>query len=147
RLLVRGGMGTGYGATYRWRPDDSDADLLPDGLTETVDAKTGRTWTYPSRSDCLVCHNSAAGLVLGVNTRQLNRSTLYAGKVSDNQLRAWGQAGLFGPGPVEKDIPSYPRLSAVGDPKATLETRVRSYLDANCAFCHRPGGSPAQFDA
>jgi uncharacterized repeat protein (TIGR03806 family) len=147
RLLVSAVAGTGYGATYRWRPDGSEADLLPDGLTETVDARTGRTWTYPSRSDCLVCHNATAGFVLGVNTRQLNRSTCYPGPVTDNQLRAWRHAGLFEPAPVEKDIASYARLSAAGDTKASLEARVRSYLDANCAFCHRPGGSPGQFDA
>jgi uncharacterized repeat protein (TIGR03806 family) len=147
RLLVTGEAGTGYGVNYRWRPDGSDADLLPDGLTETLDAKTGRTWTYPGRGDCLVCHNSAAGFVLGVSTRQLNRSLRYPGGISDNQLRAWGHAGLLEPAPTEADVPSYPRLEAVGNARASLETRVRSYLDANCAFCHRPGGSPVEFDA
>ena len=30
---------------------------------------------------------------------------------------------------------------------APLETRVRSYLDANCAHCHQPGVNNAHFDA
>ena len=29
----------------------------------------------------------------------------------------------------------------------SLETRVRSYIDANCSQCHRPGGAYANFDA
>jgi uncharacterized repeat protein (TIGR03806 family) len=143
RLLVADGRGRGYGVTYRWRPDGRDADLLADGLTEPLDK--GRTWSYPSRSDCLVCHNATAGFVLGVNTRQLNR--LAAGGGRDNQLRAWNRAGLFAPALAEKDIPSYSRLAAVDDDTAPLEARVRSYMDANCAICHRPGGSPGAFDA
>jgi len=30
---------------------------------------------------------------------------------------------------------------------ATLDTRVRSYLDVNCAHCHQPGGVRAFWDA
>src|SRR5262249_10862011 len=71
RRLAAEARGRGYGVTYRWRPDGTDAELLPDGLTEKLG--NGKTWPYPSRSDCLACHNPTAGFVLGVNTRQLNR--------------------------------------------------------------------------
>ena len=34
---------------------------------------------------------------------------------------------------------------AITDTNATLEHRVRSYLDSNCAHCHRPGGVQSSF--
>jgi regulation of enolase protein 1 (concanavalin A-like superfamily) len=36
---------------------------------------------------------------------------------------------------------------AITNTAAPLATRVRSYLDANCAPCHQPGGAGAFFDA
>lgn len=136
RLLVTDGEGSGYGVTYRWRPDGSDADLLKDGLSEKVGE---RTWQYPGRGDCLVCHTTTAGFVLGVTTRQLHR----AGK-DENQLHAWARRGLLDR--VPGDLSTLSQLPSMSDTKVSLERRVRSYLDANCAFCHRPGGAPGQFD-
>jgi uncharacterized repeat protein (TIGR03806 family) len=145
RLLVVGEDGLGYGATYKWRADGKDADLLRDALTEALPGK--KNWYYPSRGDCLVCHTRAAGFVLGVNARQLNGPFTYPGGVKDNQLRAWSHARLFDRAVPDRDLPRLPRLAALSDKSASLEQRVRSYLDANCAQCHRPGGSPGQFDA
>ncbi len=153
RLLVVTGPGGGFGVTYRWRPDESDAELLPGGLTEEVtvaSAGGARTvkWTYPGRSDCLACHTANAGFVLGVNARQLNRPCRDTeAAVPDNQLRTWNRLGLFRPAPRDEKVADIPRLVSVTDPSAPLEHRVRSYLDANCAHCHRPGGARGLFDA
>jgi uncharacterized repeat protein (TIGR03806 family) len=149
RLLVVGAAGRGYGVTYRWRDDQKDAELLPDGLTEEVRVETPKgprtqKWTYPSRQQCLICHTAAAGFVLGVNTRQLNRT---CGGAAENQLLAWGRLGLFEAPPAAADPVKLPRLFAVTDEQAPLAERVRSYLDANCSQCHRPGGVRAPFDA
>jgi mono/diheme cytochrome c family protein len=40
-----------------------------------------------------------------------------------------------------------PKLAALEDSHASEADRVRSYLDANCAQCHRPGGVRGEFDA
>jgi uncharacterized repeat protein (TIGR03806 family) len=148
RLLVVERNG-GYGVTYKWRADGSDADLLPGGLTEEIsDGSRKRLWSYPSRNDCLLCHTTPAGFVLGVKTRQLNRAFTYpATSVRDNQLRTWNHLGLFTRTLDETAIAGYSRLVPLSDKTASLEQRVRSYLDANCAHCHRPGGARADFDA
>ncbi|MEO8306837.1 MAG: chitobiase/beta-hexosaminidase C-terminal domain-containing protein [Pseudomonadota bacterium] len=153
RLLVLDRNGGVYGVTYKWRADLSDADLLaPAGLTEEVavrnaDDTHSQTWYYPSREDCLVCHNSHTKGVLGPKTRQLNRELRYPDGVVENQLRRWIRLGLFSPDVQEKDIPSFAALARPNDTNRSIEERARSWLDVNCAHCHRPGGTVANFDA
>jgi uncharacterized repeat protein (TIGR03806 family) len=154
RLLVVDGSSEGFGVTYRWRPDHTDAELLDDGLTEEIPTRTRdgqrtQTWTFPSRDECLKCHTTAAGFVLGPKTRQLNRTFAYPETgVTDNQIRTWTRLGMLAPAPREEEITGFPRLVAIWDRSVPLEARIASYLDANCANCHRPGGNiPAAFDA
>jgi uncharacterized repeat protein (TIGR03806 family) len=153
RLLVRDSTGGVYGVTYKWRADESDADLLPGSLSEDIPIKTAtgessrQTWYYPSRKDCLTCHTAGAGGVLGVKTRQMNRDFAYPSGVTDNELRAWNRIGLFEPAMQATDLPPFPTLAASGDGSRSLEDRARSYLDANCSHCHHPGGTVAYFDA
>ena len=152
RLLVCDASGGVYGVTYKWRDDQSDADLLTTNLTEPVSIRTAtgvrtQQWYYPSRSDCLVCHTANAGFVLGVKTRQLNRDLTYPSGITDNELRAWNRLGLFEPKWDETDLAHFPKLASADDPTRSLGDRARSYLDANCAHCHRPRGTVAYFDA
>jgi uncharacterized repeat protein (TIGR03806 family) len=152
RLIVVNRTGAGYGVTYKWRADGSDADLLAAGASEDLTLKTAAgpqtlRWNYPSRNDCLVCHTSNAGFVLGVNTRQLNGPLMYATGVTDNQLRTWNHLGLFTKSLRESAIADLRKLVPAWDRTATPEQRVRSYLDSNCAQCHRPGGARGEFDA
>ena len=146
RLLVLDANGGVYGVVYKWRRDNSDADLLSTSLTEPIPSRQ-QSWYYPSRQDCLECHNAPAGGVLGVKTRQMNRPLTYPTGITDNELRTWDHLGLFEPAFNESDLTRFPTLAAMDDLSRSLEDRARSYLDANCAQCHRPGGTVAFFDA
>jgi mono/diheme cytochrome c family protein len=77
----------------------------------------------------------------------MNCDFLYPGGVNDNQLRAWNHVGLFESRLDENDLGSHAKLAPADDNSRSLEDRARSYLDANCAQCHRPGGTVAYFDA
>jgi uncharacterized repeat protein (TIGR03806 family) len=153
RLLVVERNGGVYGVTYKWRADLSDADLLPAaGLNESIairDAQEShtQTWTYPGREDCVVCHNSHTQGPLGPKTRQMNREIRYPDGITENQLRRWNRLGLFSRKLQEKDFDSLPVLARAEDANRSIEDKARSWLDANCAHCHRPGGTVANFDA
>ena len=153
RLLVRDDKGGVYGVDYKWRADNSDADLLATSLTENVQirARDGSTseqsWYYPSRADCLTCHNAHTSGVLGVKARQLNRLMTYPSGVRDNELRTLNHLHLLNPPVSDAELKSIPTLAALSDTSRSIEDRARSYLDANCSHCHRPGGTVAYFDA
>jgi hypothetical protein len=152
RLLVLDTNGAVYGVTYKWRADYSDADLLSSSQTEPVTIQTPNglytnLWYYPSPSDCLQCHTAVANYVLGANARQFNRTLTYSNGVTDNELRALNRAGLFNPAIDEATITNIEALSALTNLSASYQQRARSYLDANCAQCHQPGGTGPTFDA
>lgn len=152
RVLVLQTGGGAYGVTYRWNEAQTTATRVDDAASEDIAIATAgggtRTlrWQYPSPGDCMQCHTSTAGRVLGVNARQLHGSYAYAAG-SDNQLRTWNFINMFTSSLSAADISGITRLYAAQDSAASVEQRARSYLDVNCAYCHRPGGAPAHFDA
>ena len=91
-----------------------------------------------------MCHTVTAKYALGVNTAQMNKDHNYGGVVA-NQLATLEHIGIF-----EKKLPAAPeklaKLTDYHDPKADLDARARSYLQANCSHCHRKwGGGNAEF--
>jgi uncharacterized repeat protein (TIGR03806 family) len=152
RVLVADGERGVFGVTYKWRADNSDADLLATNLLEDVLVRTAsgtrtQKWYYPSREDCLTCHTRLAGGVLGVTARQMNREMKDARGHTGNQLIRWKRLGLFEGDPDDPSLLKSPALARTDADGGSLEQRARSWLDANCAYCHRPGGTVATFDS
>ena len=102
-------------------------------------------WDFPTRAQCIQCHNSTAGYALGLKTRQLNKNFTYPSSgVTSNQLETWNHLKMF-----NQEIDEYTDLPAsanINSTTASNEMKVRSYIDANCAFCHRPNGVQGAFD-
>ena len=146
-LVKREDAETWDGFSYQWNAEGTDAALLEGSATRAFsiadpDAPGGSyayDYYFPSRTECNLCHTPDTGYVLGVRTAQLNRTHDYSGAV-DHQLRALNHIGLF-TADIGEDFTGFPRLPDPLDPNADLEDRARSYLDANCANCHNPGGS------
>jgi len=137
RFLVHGNDDFYYGVTYRWRADNSDADLQDGSF---FNEKIGnQTWHYPSRSECGQCHNSSANFVLGLKTAQFNRALYYpATGLTANMVSTLQGLGVFKTPPPAASLPQMP---SVHDGTQFAQTRARAYLDANCSQCHRPAGT------
>jgi hypothetical protein len=149
RLLVCNSVGEVYGVSYRWRPDQADAERVDRGHRERIGGgpAAGPQAAYhyfPGPDDCRKCHIPTASGVLGVNTRQLNRG---GPRGEANHLLAWSRLGLLDPPVGEEEIPRMPKLPQTDQVGLATEDRARAFLDANCGYCHRPGGAAADFDA
>jgi len=142
RLLVGAADGSFYAVAYRWNADGSDAELVTAEASQSyrvtpVDGgPRQKSWAYVRTESCMECHSQEAGYVLGMKSRQLNREFAYPSGISDQQIRSWGHVGLFEPEPGRKVMAGLDRLAPPDDETQSLEHRVRSYLDANCAHCH-----------
>jgi uncharacterized repeat protein (TIGR03806 family) len=134
RLLMRHDDGGWAGYSYAWLDDQRDALLLSSSAQKHVGKQT---WYYPSRGECLLCHNEAAGSSLGPELGQLNGDFAYArtNRVA-NQLKTLEHIGMFSAPLGSGPIVAYP------DPQGTapVEQRARAYLHTNCSICHRPDG-------
>lgn len=143
RLIVKNSSGT-YGVSYRWNEAQTEATLVGDGGVDfdlTIsDNGTPRTqrWHIPSRAECLVCHTPQAGYALSFNTRQLNRNHTING-FTGNQLDLFNDSGIFSNAIERPNV--LPRHLRADETTYPVEARVRSYLDVNCAYCHKSGGT------
>ena len=93
-----------------------------------------QAWHYPGRFECLLCHNANAGYTLGFRTTQLNCT----GAGMTNQIGQLMDSGYLSAAPASVNLLA--RLAPAEDVRWSREWRVRSYLNANCVQCHRPGG-------
>lgn len=129
---------------YIWNDEQTDAVLAgPEAFDRTFTIKDAaepsgqrrQTWHFASRTECLICHTSRSGTVLGFNYAQLNRDHVF-GSTSGHQLATLAHLGFFAD-PLPEPLP---RLAQPFDEKQALPDRARAYLHANCSHCHRRGG-------
>ena len=121
--------------TYVWREDGTDADLgTDDMLSVDVETDDGRlNWLIPTANECGYCHG-AIPEVLGPVEIQMDRDVCIGDQVV-NQLDALEQWGL-----LDVNAATTTPLVNPSDVEQPIALRARSYLHANCAHCHRPGG-------
>ena len=161
----------GYG--YQWNDTQTDATIvgtLVDGSDTGVSAmfqvtppmagatQKTITWNYPSRHDCITCHapitpktTPTSGYTLGPETVQMNR--VAAGDTM-NQIDKFAGMGVFETAPTKPYKTALatpypfqnPGQSGMTPATGTTEQQARSYLHANCSFCHRPDGLWDGFD-
>ena len=137
--------------TYAWNEDGTEAHLLHDSRTVDLVIGPGEEgeepesipYYFPDREACLLCHADVTGVALGPRTAQLHRVVTYDTGPAD-QIAAMQAIGLLRDLPAG-GLPASGRDGAPGlvdpaDEGAPLELRARSYLHANCAHCHQPGG-------
>ena len=139
---------TGWkGYSYKWRDDQTDADLLAgvSAVTETytvedIAGSRQQTWSYPSRAQCIQCHQSS-GFVLGLRTQQLNRTVTFgSGGTAINQLKVLSDLKLISDDmPTPDKLDSFPQLMSTN---ASDASKARAYLSVNCGTCHQGATAP-----
>lgn len=151
RFLVMTDNLDAYGVTYRWNDEGTKAELLEEGAEaayEVINEEgelTTVNWVFPSRQQCMTCHNANAGYVLGPNMRNLNKGIHYSEEAPlTNQLRTWQNLGIIEEG---LELSLFDPLSSLDNAFSSNESKVRSYLQSNCSFCHQPGGVETNFNA
>jgi putative heme-binding domain-containing protein len=129
--------------SYLWDDAGQDAELAPSiGASRAIQAPdplaperlSERTWHVNAVNECKLCHNAESGTALGFNASQFHR----LGQGELNQLFTLRSQGVVESG---EGILDATRLVDPTDKSATLDDRARSYLHANCAMCHQPGGN------
>ena len=161
RLLIRKADGWKL-YDYIWNEQQTEAYLDTDGngvfvpVTWIENGSTkSTTYKIPSQTECVTCHkinptqsaNGEKETPIGPKPQNLN--TLYNyGTTTKNQLERWKQMGY-----INNTLPALSSIYSTVDWRDTskpLGLRARSYIDINCAHCHRVGGHcdyvPQRFD-
>ncbi|HEX7667138.1 MAG TPA: SO2930 family diheme c-type cytochrome [Polyangiaceae bacterium] len=142
RILARGKNGW-EALSYLWDDAQKTATQKPGGTVRPIDFVDASgnaqhaSYLVPSQNQCPKCHNDIDVLgPIGPHATELNRDHAYFDG-SANQLTKWTALGTLAGAP---DPSTAPKLAPWDDTSATTEARARSYLDANCSYCHSEGG-------
>jgi uncharacterized repeat protein (TIGR03806 family) len=138
RIMIRKSTGWIF-AEYVWNEDQTEATLQMNGSYTPIswlqNGTTPKSTNYriPSDTECLTCHKSNSNPIpIGIQPQNLNNDYSYSSGTA-NQLQHWISIGI-----LENNLPSS-IVSTIDyhDVSQPLKTRLRSYLDINCAHCHR----------
>jgi len=142
RVMIKKDTGWIF-AEYVWNDEQTDALLQIQGSTLSIswlnESNTIQTIDYkiPATNDCRACHDvNGESKPIGIKPQNLNNNFDYTSGTR-NQLSKWISFGY-----LENNLPA--SIVSVVDYKDTsksLDLRVRSYFDINCAHCHRDGGT------
>ena len=141
RLFVRHDADTWVGYSYQWDEAQADATLVSEDRKDVMFNTGSRVvpWQYPGRLDCMKCHNKMGGSTIGPETRQMNR--VVGGTNQIDKLKGMNLFDKAPASPYAKAFATpYPSQAGMPAADATLDEKARSYLNANCGFCHRPDG-------
>ena len=142
RLLVRDAAGW-QAYPYFWNDAQTEATYVPGGRIvpiDTIDASgTPVHFSYlvPSKNQCTECHHlqdaqgTSTMTPIGPKARNLNIAV-----GGENQLERWARNGHLTGLPAVAERPR--SIDAFDRASGTVEERARTYLDVNCAHCHRP---------
>ena len=116
---------------YIWNNAQTEAFLDVTGAKRTVHLTDREPFTYvvPNFKQCKTCHDLNGQFTpIGPTARQLDNG---------KRLHTWENSGIL------KTIDAHdgPVLADYHNEQIDLNHRARSYLDGNCGYCHRPGGS------
>ena len=127
---------------YKWNDEQTEATRLIVGGTATASTiiengnlKEITRYVIPRELDCRTCHNLNEEMIpIGPKPANLNRPM--DNDLSINQMDNFVEQGILNGSPVSmSQIPDY------SDSTLGPIIRGKAYLDANCAFCHRQGGT------
>jgi uncharacterized repeat protein (TIGR03806 family) len=150
RIMIRKQTGWIF-ADYVWNDTQTEAYLDLNGSFVNISWKDEnniiKTTDYriPSEVQCIICHKNTENvngnlqtihIPIGIKPQNLNLNYNY-GTSTQNQLTKWIEQGY-----LENNF-TFPTENNstidYNDTSKSLEKRVRSYLDINCAHCHQNG--------
>jgi len=127
---------------YKWNSEQTDAVLDLEGSTLPVTwidiegNSNSSTFQIPSNTDCFACHSNNENIIpIGPKLRSMNFEINGVNQL-EQFIANQTLTGLSNSASVRS-------LANWQDTSLPLETRVRAYMDINCAHCHIPGGSCA----
>ena len=128
---------------YIWNQQQTDAKLKVTGhtfqieWTNVVGKKKKVRYRAPNINQCKSCHEIDNRIMpIGPKGRNMNINFgYYSGQ--ENQIQYWSRNMILKN--IPKRLKSNPAIW--NNNMFPIEDRARSYLDANCAHCHRRGGS------